>query len=344
MLFYIIYFSTALCFSACVTYCKDVKYINLFKFLSFITIWLPVAFRYNVGNDYPNYVDIFDSISKGMATYIEPGYWWMNYIISKLDGNVQIVFALSSFIILFFFFKGVEKEKWFIYTLIFLLVIFVWYCSTIRQMMSASMAFYAWRQKEKGENFVAVLLIVFAFLFHYSSLIYPLLYLFAKKVKIGHLSGIILFIIALFMSFQKGDLLTSFLSELLSNTMYGNYTEVAWFQPVEMESGYGMLLRYFAYFIIIISFPLKESNRFIFSLFVCYIIIDIISIQVEIINRIGRGFIFIFLPCIYNIVSIHSRFRQISTLVVISIFTILLLKQMSVGYNYCIPYQSIFNK
>lgn len=345
MLFYLVLLLCIACFSAGITYSKNPVITLWCKVITFLLIFLPIAFRYNVGVDYFNYIDIFHFISHQGATYIEPGYWWLNYFVFLLGGDAQTALAVSAFITLFFFFKDTEKEKWLIYSLLFFILIFAWCCSTIRQMISMALAFYAWKKYEKGQRFTAILCIVFAFLFHYSSILYPFIYLICKKININRTKAFILFFTALALSFIGKGWLTNLLATLLANTGYGSYTTSKWFDPAETESGLGMIVRYISYFSILLFFPIDKvkNGKFILALFTLYTVIDIISIQVTIINRIGRGFIFCYLPCIYYISTTQYKYRQIAVFLVWGILAVSFLRQLTTGFNHCAPYMSIFN-
>ena len=241
--------------------------------------------------------------------------------------------------------QNFKKEKWLIYSLLFFILIFAWCCSTIRQMISMALAFYAWKKYEKGQRFTAILCIVFAFLFHYSSILYPFIYLICKKININRTKAFILFFTALALSFIGKGWLTNLLATLLANTGYGSYTTSKWFDPAETESGLGMIVRYISYFSILLFFPIDKvkNGKFILALFTLYTVIDIISIQVTIINRIGRGFIFCYLPCIYYISTTQYKYRQIAVFLVWGILAVSFLRQLTTGFNHCAPYMSIFN-
>lgn len=345
MLFYLVLLLCIACSSAGITYSKNPVITIWCKVTTFLLIFLPIAFRYNVGVDYFNYIRMFQSISHQGSAYIEPGYWWLNYIVHLLGGNAQTALAVAAFITLFFFFKNTEKEKWFIYSILFIILIFTWCCSTVRQMISMALAFYAWKKYEKGQRFTAILSIVFAFLFHYSSIIYPFIYLICKKININRIKAFLFFFIALALSFIGKGWLTNLLATLLSYTEYGNYTTSVWFDPIEMDSGLGMIVRYISYFFILLFFPIDKvkNGKFILALFTLYIVIDIISIQVTIMNRVGRGFIFCYLPCIYYISTTKYKYRQIATFLVWGILAVSFLRQLTTGFNHCAPYMSIFN-
>lgn len=345
MIFYITLLFLVTCTSFVVSYGRGKDVVFVFKCITFLLISVPIAVRYNVGVDYFSYVEIFDSITYQGALYIEPGYWWLNYVIYLLGGNAQVAIAMAALITIYFFFKNVEKEKWFVYSILFILIIFMWCCTTIRQMIAASFAFYAWKKHEKGERFIPIIFIVIACLFHLSSILYPFIYLFCRYVNIGRFIAVLIFCFSLFITFTFGGWLNNFLANILADTMYGNYTVTEWFEPIEIGSGLGMILRYVCYFIILLFFPIDRirNGRFIFVLFMLYVVIDIISIQITIINRIGRGFIFCYLPCVYYLTTTQYKYRQIASSLVWTILLVLFVKQLLDGFNQCSPYMSIFN-
>ena len=93
MLFYSILLFLIICSASIVTYEKNTQIVTLFKIITFLLLFLPAAFRYNVGADYQNYINMYNEISAGGKELIEPGYWFLNYIIDKCGGSAQFVLA-----------------------------------------------------------------------------------------------------------------------------------------------------------------------------------------------------------------------------------------------------------
>lgn len=347
MLFYLILLFLVICSSAGVSYTKSPICITTCKILTFLLLFVPVAIRYNVGKDYPAYIEMYHAITYGGITGIEWGYWWLNYIIYLCGGNAQWGLAIMAFFTLYFFFKGVDRKYWFIYSILFILVLYMWYCSTVRQMLSAALAFYAWRQLENKKYFTVLFSLVIAFLFHYSAILYPAIYLFCKKITLQKKTCIILCLGCLvFTTFFGKTLLNIFIS-IVSETIYGvKYIDGTMFDPPETASGLGIIIRFIMFFIILIFFPIYKTpnGKFIITLFTLFALLDIASIQITIITRIARGIIFIYFPIVYYLTTTSYKYKQLASICVWSILIAIFIQSLNTGFNECIPYTTIFNK
>ena len=73
--------------------------------LLMIAIFIMAAFRrYDVGNDTQSYLSFFSQISLGNIAYdprIEPGYRYLNLLVSLFSNNFTWILIISSFLLLF---------------------------------------------------------------------------------------------------------------------------------------------------------------------------------------------------------------------------------------------------
>lgn len=201
MQFYIILLTLVAASSVIVSYSKNKKIVWLFKVITFLLISVPGAIRYGIGVDYESYTNIFYEIKHTGTWYGELGYLYLNLWIADAGGNEQWVFAIMAFATAYFFFKGVPAKQWCIFAPMFILALYGWYFSTVRQMFAASLAFYAWRKMNEQKCFPAILAIVVAFFFHYSSLLYPFIYLICKYVRISRKIAVCLFFTSIVLAF-----------------------------------------------------------------------------------------------------------------------------------------------
>lgn len=343
MLFYTILLFLIICSSSIVTYEKNLQVVNLFKLITFCLFFLPAAFRYNVGVDYQNYIDLFYEINVGGRADVEPGYWFLNHIVYKYGGSAQLVLAISAFITLFFFFRGVEKKCWLVYSIVFFIICWPWYCSTVRQMMACAFAFYAWRKNNKGQYLISFIFIGLACLFHYSSFMYPIIFLISNRVHLSKMVLIGIFISCVLLCLS--GILGNNILNMLANTYYGDrYANSVWLDVPEVSSGLGRLLRFSLYLVILYFLPNDTpQNQSIQMLFFLYVITDVMSSEVIILNRIGRGFIFISLVAVYQIVCTRRFFRPIIISCIFTMLATLLYANLMNGFVRCSPYMSVFS-
>ena len=345
MLFYLTLLFFVTVSSALVSYCKSRKAIFVFKVITFLLISVPGAIRYGIGVDYDSYVNIFYEIKHTGAGYGEPGWILFNQWVADVGGNEQWVFAIMAFATAFFFFKGVPSKRWIIYAPLFILALYGWYFSTVRQMFAASLAFYAWRKADDGRYLPAIISIVVAFFFHYSSLVYPITYLLCKYIRVTKKQAIVIFLICLILSFGYTTTLTSIMTYFVSfSESYGRYADSIWFLEPEIGSGIGVFISYSIWLIIILFFPLRNNYKiqFVYTLFLIYVLFMILSYSVFIINRISRGLIFVLLPVIwYHFSEQYNAKKIVFPLIVLLYFTLFIADLVKKNAN-LLPFQTCF--
>lgn len=312
MAFYLILLFLVAFFSAIVSNIKKGYVTSFCKVLTLSLLVVPAAIRYGIGVDYFNYVNIFDMIMYTPEfVFTEPGYWLLNYGVGYYGGNAQCVLAIAAFLTVFFVFKGLAEKRWYIYSVLFILMAYSWYFTTVRQLLAASIAFYALRiLEEKNKKRIAFALIVFASSFHLSAMVYPLVYLLSRKMFILKIIALALFLIVFIITFVFSPYLVHYMKILVSLTPYGNYyIDSEWFLSPDSGSGLALLTRYILFFLLLLFFPLKQKNKLIFNIMLIYIVFEIMSFQITIMNRISRGLIFILFPAIYEIMQMQCKHR-----------------------------------
>lgn len=346
MLFYIIHAFLVALSSFCVTYAKNRYAVFVFKLATFLIFLIPLAFRYQMGADYDSYHEIFDTIKRGGIPYTDdPGFLFLNSIVIQLGGSYQMFLAVIATLTIFYFFYGVPKERWFIYSLAFLFIPYTWCYTSIRQMLAVALAFYAWRQHQNKRHIYTIMALVGAIMFHSSSIIYPLLYIIFIHLPINRS---IVFIVALcsmlVVYFFTAQLISMITEIVLLNPDYASYASGynPWFDSTNLEisSGYGRILRYIIYFLIIICFNPNDNlaSKVLILAFLLYIGCDFMSNYILIVNRITRGLMFVILPILYTIsIGRHSSHKRIYLIIIWLGFFLLYITNVEV------PYISIFN-
>lgn len=345
MLFYYILLALVVATSFCVRYARDPFVVSTCKAITLLLLIIPAALRYGIGVDYLSYENIFYEIKHGGGEYIEPGYYCVNKVVAAFGGGPQWVFALMAFFTVYFFFKGVSKDRWLIYTVGFVLIAYTWLFTTVRQVFAAALAFYAWRELNKHKPGRAILAVLIAYTFHYSSFIYPVLY-FLSKIRISQRTIIVISVCGFVLFYLYGSLISDQIGGLLLllGTKYASYSESDWFQSTAsmgyLSSGYGVMLRYLGYFLMLFNYRPDRNKDGMAPLlvFLFYILSDFISIQITIFGRITRGLIFASLPILYNISRPQKEQNLVGVIIVWMIFILLFNMDASV------PYVSIFNK
>src|SRR5690554_7739150 len=84
--------------------------------VAFLILLLPAALRYEIGIDYFSYKIIFENIRDGFDPFLqskmEPGYYFLNWLVAKLGGEFELLIVLISILITtFFFISYLNKHK-----------------------------------------------------------------------------------------------------------------------------------------------------------------------------------------------------------------------------------------
>lgn len=346
MLFYLTLLFLVAFSSLGVTYSKNPSIIWGTKYITLSLLIIPAAIRYGIGTDYFSYVDIFNEIKFWGERNIEIGYLMLNKLIIYLNGDVQWVFAICAYATIIFCFKNVSNNRWYIYTILFVLIIYPWLFTTVRQILAASIAFYALRQMEEGHKTIkSILCIALAFLFHISSIIYPFIYFIGKRITIKKTTAIIIFSITFIFTFILSNTLTEYMTLLASLTVYGSYTQSEWFLAADTGSGLGNITRYATFFLLLLLYPLNlkdKNNKLIYNILLVYITFEVMSAQIIIVNRISRGLIFILLPAIYTISTTKSQTKTFANITIYSLLIIYFLAQIINQSPNLMPYKICF--
>ena len=172
-------------------------------FLAFLIVMIPSVMGglrdVSVGTDNFAYRDLFylarnfisyNEYLKSLSNYTtEVGFTFLVWLSSKIGGDYRILCFITSFIAMFFFFKG---AKYFIgrssFTIIIMCYLFVYYCpmyNYVRQSIALAICFYAWRYVESKSLFKYVFWVAVAATIHMSAVIMLTVYfLVNSNIKI----------------------------------------------------------------------------------------------------------------------------------------------------------------
>jgi len=343
------------------------KYVYLY--IAFLSVFFLSAFRYGIGKDYFNYLDIFIDISQNGKDFnydgrIEIGYLWLNQLISFLGLSYDSLVIVVSFIFtLFIFLSYPKKNKAVFHFFIFGVYFFVSF-NLLRNSIAfaislfAIMNFYFYNKNLKYFFFILV-----SSLFHISSLILiPFIlinkelskFIFSKKITL-----LTLVIIAFIFRNQVTEIIL--MSPALSLFGYDSYaTKQYYLNNAALGTGLGVLIKaLFVFSPILISD--KESrktnpndSRFLIFL-LAYVFVYIFSISIEIFSRLEKIFYFAY-PLAAILIMSNLRFFRYRKLVVLLMGFIVLIDYnryiINSSTDYMVtchggrisPYVSIFNK
>lgn len=158
---------------------KISKKIGVFYWTLITLLFLISAFRYNVGQDYEHWIDVYNWILNGepAGNYVEIGYRYLNKLIQLVPFfNAYVLFFITSIFIIYGFgyliYKNVEKEYWFLSVFMFICSgIFFASLNLIRQYIAVVIIAFGIDFLKKNKYISFVIFVLLASLFHTSALI-----------------------------------------------------------------------------------------------------------------------------------------------------------------------------
>jgi transmembrane protein EpsG len=234
---------------------------------AFILIFFFLSFRYEFGNDYDTYLDLFHKFSSldvydfsnPYNLFYEPGWVILNFLFQNLGFfSMNIFLALLSCIVYFrFIVKYIPKNLYwlavfiYVFTPSFLLL----QSSAMRQSVGVAIFVFSIDYLIEKRFLPYLSLILLASLFHYYAIflvvVYPLIY-FNKKIQF--LSSLFLILSYSLLFILSKNLAPLFKGLLLTvNDKYSAYTDQG-----SVNSGFGFV--YFTFLLLIILFNDKKHN------------------------------------------------------------------------------------
>lgn len=257
-------------------------YSTKIKVVLILLLCFIMGFRYNVGNDYHNYVDIYENLDWYMDVF-EPGYIFLCQFSQMLNLTYQFPFFICSLLtvlpIAFLVNKTIPKMFCTSMTVYVLSYVYFEAMNTVRQAVAMSaflLVFYFYIIKE--QKLKALLALIFGALFHKSILIIAFLAFIISKFRDKF--NIKLCLILLLGSFVIGHCLQSFFDAISGLTMLlglnSNYMDV--FEERGVASGtFQIYLNISALYLLIFNkkqfSPKNRRNQIIALFYVAGIVI-----------------------------------------------------------------------
>lgn len=177
---------------------------KIFLFLNFIFFLFLASLRdVNVGNDTIEYYRIFDAISSIKSIYeiinisrYELGYLFLNFVITRITNNFNVILFVTSFIYLYSVFKFIERyadSKFLAIILFFTLSAYYLIFNIQRQCIAIAIFLYAIRFLEEKKYVRYISAILVAASFHYIAIILiflcfvPKINIYDKKITFKYL-------------------------------------------------------------------------------------------------------------------------------------------------------------
>lgn len=317
-------------------YLSKLRNNNYGLFSAFIIIFLFLSFRYNYGNDYKGYLDLFYDINSNFKLYIggsyktEIGWVFLNRIFHPFGFFSMIIFlALINCIAYYkFITKFVEKKYYWFAVLIyyfnsnFLLI----QLSAMRQCLAIVLFIFSLDYIINKKYIKSFALLLLASSFHYSSFFtIPIIFislLINLKIKLFHIAILVVLFVYLF---AFGNLFKSQFM-LISSLIFGDQ----YLQYQNLDISKPNLVNILTYSVTII-FILKYYNNFnsYYKFFVKLLIIGILIIPIGFILPLASRLALYFLPLsiiVYPKLIELIEFKLIKKLFIFGVISVILIR------------------
>lgn len=268
---------------------------KVFCFYSIVILTLFNGLRVGIGNDYAQYLNIYNQINAGLYSAIEPTYILLSKLLFDAQYGFNYLLAIYTFLTYLILYRVIYEYKIGCLSSILLFSTgFVFYANNqVRQALATALFIYSIRYIISRDFLKYVGFIFFgAVFFHFSSIILIAAY-FIKKTYFNRF--FIIFILCLSFVIMKLNLVGSIIVNIISILPY--YSDLylkrfsSAFVPQE-GSGIGIIfwMLIAAY---IVLYQRKTSSPVLVNLFIVGTIINIIFINYDIFERISFYFIYI---------------------------------------------------
>lgn len=346
---YIFVFSMAFFFASMAQKSKLDKNISFYYILSLTTIILFCGLRFFVGNDYYDYYNIFQDVSRYNQSFFEQRWEPGIFILIQIFKNSKIgyfFFLLTCTIITYIFiFKALAHKnvlKWGVF-FIFTLGLLIMVNDQVRQGVALSIFLFSIKYIEQKSFRNYIKWIFIASLFHYSALALIPIY-FVNRLKLNSFIFSVL-IITSYVGYQYGVFYKIIFSIIEQVPFYGEiYVAKKRFFEIN-NLGSGLSILFHSIIALFVALFYNKINKSIYAtLFLYGSIIYIISVGFMPIQRFSYYLFFtniIVLPIMFK----NNLTKQLSkVLVIVCFFYFFIVSLYGFEKHGAVPYRTIFNE
>ncbi|WP_196052073.1 EpsG family protein [Bacteroides clarus] len=312
----------------------------LVTYLLVVSFW---ALRHDIGFDYENYTYIFYEIKNGYSSYVEPAYYLLCRIFSRVDGGEYYVIGAMSMLtytILFYFFLR-KNILWqgLLFSLVFQFQFMA--ANQIRQALAICVFFLILPYIEKKQTLKwGIGVGIIALVCHTSAIF---LFLLIPLCRINLSGKKWCFIISiLYILYLEGVFrsLGNFL--LLNLPLPENYQHFLATDRVEAEViGFSLVMLFNVAVALYVAWNYVTEEKRIFSLYMIGICLYIVFVEYHLLLRLS---FYLFYINLYVVSSFCKEKKSGRILVIISVIFFLFICAQSTNMHGVIPYKSLLAK
>ena len=331
--------------------------------ISIFIIFLFLALRYDFGNDYMGYLEMFREIyihaSWGIASFNikgnEIGWFYLNRIFGLLGYNgffamVAVLAAFNCNILYRFIRKYVpSRYYWFaIFLYTFQVSQMLTLSSAMRQAVAVSVFMLAIDFIIKKEPIKYLILIFIATLFHTSAVVLFPFIIFAyinRRIKLIHIA--IIFVIFTILAYSVNETF-QYINIITSDQYINDYTY--YLKDVESVSspklGAGFMLNIIIYFIVMYysRFETKNTNNLLFKIAIMSFLIIPLGFSIQLIGRLNFYLMPVFLavfPLVFDKMNGLKRYSYIGIVILFTLYDFYIFFNMDLWKSFRV-YHTIF--
>ncbi|GAA4785388.1 EpsG family protein [Olivibacter ginsenosidimutans] len=272
---------------------KDLTQTSLIKHTTILALFYLVllffaGFRYQIGNDYDSYVQIYGEIAATgpFSTYVEPGFGLICYALNQLGFAYQSMFFLFAAITLLLMFHNIITYAKNPYLALMLFILLPNYyfnlLCVVRQFLAISIVFYGVKYIMNRQFVSFLLTLLVACLFHKTAIILLPFYFIVHVKQVPVLMVILLALAIIFP-------LTKILPYISNSLLLADYEQYLNSAPPEFGGGSTLIIRILLFAAVLLLYhKIKEPrNRIICNLYLWGVILYYASIGTEALSRLS---------------------------------------------------------
>jgi hypothetical protein len=297
----------------------------VFLLISFFIPFLFLAVRYDVGQDYHNYIEYFYKIASGAIVLKEPGYLFVNYAIAYFGLDVQWLFVFFGFFTMLFVYKALPRDGFALFLFLMIISFYLYSYTALRQSLVMAIMLYASKYICEKRFWMYLFWAVVGMMFHITTallllIIYPIV---NKKFNRFLLMGTIFFFTILVFS---TNLLHSLVESIvLLFPKYAWYLNSKYMLPANTSAGLiGPLLKVIIGLIVIffkdkIILKYPEAN-IVINLYVLFLLGSIFRLDIGIFNRMEETYMLYFILSIGYFLKTFNNVSRVIIMYIILLF------------------------
>ncbi|MCH8492469.1 MAG: EpsG family protein [Idiomarina sp.] len=326
--------------------------------VAFLILVLPSALRYNIGTDFMSYVNIYENLDD--FTWMEQGFYFVNWTFRSLGAHVQWVFTAFAFIFTAVAFKAYpSRNVWLVH---FVFMAMLWFPSFNIMRQTIALAFCMLAVFCYLDRRVLLFFVYTAIgaLFHKSAFFVMAcgaLALIPVRTSLKYTVAPLAFTAILAVALLQMDLILGLIEHLLRTaglTKYANYFGGRHFIARDFGSGLGVLAKVaFSVYVLLSAKSFLRFNKYNWLLLILvfvYALGVILANQIMIFGRMADTFVVAPVVAAYVLYQLPNN-RQLNKLVLVSFLAFLLLSFTKDGFGTVTsysdphrnPYQTIFS-